>query len=144
MSTWQLLQAPGVAQVVLIYNYVMCLAFMYTAVNPVYLYTPVNLGGIGFSPELIAASTALSGFSQAVWLLLVFPRLHKRWGTGRVLRYCSYGWPIFFASSVVFNTMLRYNLKAGFWATGPLTFIIGSGLAMAFSMLLPWPSFELH
>jgi hypothetical protein len=137
MSTVQLFRYPGVARVVLIYNYVMLLAFTYTAVNPVFQYTPVRLGGIGFSPELIAAVTALSGAAQATWLLLAFPRLHKRVGTGRVLFYCACAWPVFFASSVVFNILLRHRLTAVFWATALPTLIIGSGVAMAFSTFFP-------
>jgi hypothetical protein len=133
MSIWQLFNYPGVARVVLIYNYVMMLAFTFTAVNPVYMYTPIRLGGIGFSPELIAAFTALAGASQAAWLLIVFPRLHKRAGTGRILFYCGCAWPIFFAINVAFNFLLRYNQKAVFWATAPPTLMLGSGVAMAFS-----------
>jgi hypothetical protein len=112
---------------------VMMLAFTFTAVNPVFLYTPIQLGGLGFTPEFIAAFTALAGAAQAAWLLLVFPRLHKRICTGGVLFYCACAWPVFFASSVVFNTMLRHDLKAAFWATAPLTLVLGSGVAMAFS-----------
>jgi hypothetical protein len=133
MSTWQLFSYPGVARVVTIYNYVMMLAFTYTAVNLVFLYTPIHLGGLGFTPELIAASTALAGASQAIWILLVFPRLHKRVGTGKVLFYCACAWPLFFASNVAFNTLLRHRLVPVFWATAPLTLVLGSGVAMAFS-----------
>jgi hypothetical protein len=136
MSTWQLFNCPGVARVVLVYNYVMMLAFTFTAVNPVFQYTSIHRGGIGFTPELIAAFTALAGAAQATWLLLVFPRLHKRVGTGKVLFYCACAWPVFFASSVVFNILLRYHLRAVFWATAPLTLALGSGVAMAFSASL--------
>jgi hypothetical protein len=111
----------------------MLLAFTFTAVNPVYLYTPVRLGGTGFTPELIAAVTAVGGLSQAIWLLLVFPRLHKRVGTGRILFYCACVWPVFFASTVVFNILLRDDLKAAFWTLAPLVLVCGSGVAMAFS-----------
>lgn len=134
MSTWKLLKHPGVARVVLIFNYVMMLAFTYTAVSPVFQYTPISLGGIGFTAELIAAFTALAGASQAAWLLLVFPRLHKRVGTGRILLYCACAWPVFFASSVAFNILRQHHLDAIFWATAPLTLVLGSGVAMAFSM----------
>jgi hypothetical protein len=137
MSTWQLLKSSGVARVVLIYNYVMMLAFTFTAVNPVFMYTPIHLGGIGFSPELIAAFTALVGASQAAWLLLVFPRLHKRVGTGRILFYCACAWPAFFAINVVFNFLLKHHLEKVFWATAPLTLVLGSGIAMSFSKSHP-------
>jgi hypothetical protein len=47
MSTWELLKHPGIPQVLITYNYVMLLAFAFTAAYPVFLYEPVRLGGIG-------------------------------------------------------------------------------------------------
>jgi Na+/melibiose symporter-like transporter len=120
----------------------MMLAYTFTAVNPVFLYTPIAMGGIGFTPELIAATFAFTGAAQAIWILVVFPGLHKRIGTGRVLFYCACVWPIFFASSVVFNIFRRHNLTAVFWATAPLTLMLGSGVAMAFSTF-PLPNIYL-
>ncbi|KAH8712205.1 major facilitator superfamily domain-containing protein [Phaeosphaeriaceae sp. PMI808] len=133
MSTMQLLRYSGITQVIIIYNYVMLLAYTFTAVSPVYLYTPVQLGGTGFTPQQTAAVMSVSGAAQAVWLLLVFPRLHKRVGTGRLLFYCACLWPIFFASNALFNILLRYHHEATFWSVAPPTLVIGSGVAMAFT-----------
>ncbi|KAF2471162.1 MFS general substrate transporter [Lindgomyces ingoldianus] len=133
MSTWELLKYPGVAQVCIIYIYILLLAFAFTAGDPVFLYTPIDMGGIGFPASLIAAALALGGFSQAFWLLFVFPPLHKRIGTGGIFRLCAACWPFFFAVSPICNVFLRHNLKALFWAVGPLVTAVGSGVAMAFT-----------
>lgn len=135
MSTWEVIKHPGVAPVLIISNYVMLLAYTFTAVFPVAQYTPVELGGLGFTPGLIGACTALNGASQAAWLLLVFPNLHKRLGTGRVLFWCAIVWPVLFAVAPVENLVLRYGQTALFWATGPLILSLGAGVAMAFSTL---------
>lgn len=135
MTIWQLLKAPGVARVILIYEYVGLLAFTFTAVNPVFLYTPISLGGIGFSPELIAVTIGFSGASQAIWLLLAFPALHKRIGTGDILRLAAWVWPIFFAINPCFNLLLRHGQKAAFWTIAPPTLALGSGVAMAFTAI---------
>lgn len=132
MTTWQLIKSPGVSRVLLIYNYIAFMAFSFTAVNSVFLYTPVELGGLGFQPELIAATIGLAGASQAVWLLLGFPALHKRVGTGQVLRYAAYSWPIYFAMHSGFNFLLRYGLEIPFWVLAPPALMIFSGVAMAF------------
>lgn len=132
MTVWEIIKSPGVARVILIFQYVGLLAFTFTAVNPVYLYTPIPRGGIGFSPELIAATIAFSGASQAVWLLLVFPALHKRVGTGQILRLAAWIWPIFFAINPCFNLLLRYDYTIAFWTIAPPTLAFGSGVAMAF------------
>lgn len=133
MTTWQLIKFPGVARVVLIYNYVMLLAYTYTAVNPLFLYTSVSRGGIGFPPELIAAAIGLSGAAQAIWLLLVFPPLHKRVGTGQILRFAAWAWPIFFIVNPCFNLLLRHDQKIAFWTIAPPALALGSGVAMAFT-----------
>lgn len=133
MSTWQLLKSPGVARVLGIYNYVMLLAFTFTAVFPVFQYTPIELGGLGFTPGLIAATTGLNGASQAVFLLLIFSKLHKRFGTIGILNICAVAWPIFFATPPIFYLMLRSGLDKLFWSTCAPILVIGSGVAMAFS-----------
>jgi len=133
MSTWELINRPGVMRVLVVYNYVMLMAFTFTAVFPVAQYTPVKLGGLGFTAELIAACTALNGVSQAAWLLIVFPALHKRVGTGYVLYLCASVWPLLFIVGPVYNFLLRHGHTTIFWATGPPLLVLASGVSMAFS-----------
>jgi hypothetical protein len=54
MSTLELLRAPNVGITLYIYAHVMLLAFAYTAISPVFSFTPVHLGGFGFSPLQIS------------------------------------------------------------------------------------------
>jgi hypothetical protein len=132
MSTWQLIKSPGMWRVIIIFNYVGLLAFTYTAVNPLFLHTSVELGGYGFNSQNIACALALAGVSQAVWLLLVFPKLHKRVGTKQILRYAAIGWPLFFAIYPAFHPLLSHRLHVLFWILAPPALVLGSGVAMAF------------
>ncbi|KAG9195351.1 hypothetical protein G6011_00472 [Alternaria panax] len=133
MSTWELISYPGVMRVLAVYNYVMLMAFTFTAVFPVAQYTPIDMGGLGFTPELIAACTALNGVSQAAWVLIVFPMLHKRVGTGGVLWLCASAWPVLFIVGPVYNLLLRYGQTTLFWVTGPPLVALASGVSMAFT-----------
>jgi hypothetical protein len=74
-----------------------------------------------------------TGLSQALWTLLAFPPLQKRYGTGGVLRACTIVWPIFFCMSPLSNFLLRQNLIVLFWTFGPVATVIGTGIAIAFS-----------
>lgn len=94
---------------------------------------PVLLGGLGLPDELIAAVIGFSGASQAAWLLLVFPSLHRRIGTGAILRLAALIWPFFFAMHPLFNALLRNNEKAAFWTLAPPALGLGSSVAMAFT-----------
>jgi hypothetical protein len=133
MSTRELIKYPGVASVLLVYNYVMLLAYTFTAVFPVTQYIPVDLGGFGFSSGQIALCTGLNGVSQAIWLLVAFPILHKRFGTGRLLGLCALAWPLLFAAFPIYSLLLQHGETTIFWATAPPMLALFSGVAMAFS-----------
>jgi hypothetical protein len=137
MTTRQLIKAPGVKEVLIIYNYIFLMAFAYTAANPVFLFTPVNRGGFGFTPEFIALFLAAAGAFQAIWLLIIFPPLHSRIGTGNIIRLCALAWPAFFIVSPICNVLLRYNHPILFWIVAPVSLAVGSGVSMAFSTSFP-------
>ncbi|KAF4634379.1 hypothetical protein G7Y89_g3719 [Cudoniella acicularis] len=134
MKTWELIKTPGVPTVLFLYGHVMLLGMAYTAVVcPVFWFTQPKLGGYGFTPIQISMFLAGIGVSQAFWLLVVFPPLHHRYGTGGILRGCLYVWPIFLASAPLCNIFLRNGWTTAFWITAPILQIGGSGVAMAFT-----------
>ncbi|KAK5136172.1 hypothetical protein LTR08_004009 [Meristemomyces frigidus] len=133
LSTWEVLASPGVPIVLCIFAYTMLLALAFTAVMPVFLYTPVDLGGIGFSDRWIAIFIAVAGGSQSIWMLLPFPPLQRRLGTGNLLRGCAIAWPFMFVTYPLLNELLRHNRNTAFWVIGPLSTVFLSGVSMAFA-----------
>lgn len=136
LSIRDILKAPGVPAVLLVYGHVMLLAFAFTAIVPVVLYTPVELGGIGFNSFEISLYMASQGASQALWLLLAFPALQYRLGTKRVMQICAGVYPFFFAGYIVVNTLLREGSHVAtvfFWIIGSVVAFIGPGVAMNFT-----------
>ncbi|KAK5077067.1 hypothetical protein LTR64_005453 [Lithohypha guttulata] len=137
-TTWSLVKAPGVAPVLYLYSHNMLLAFAYTAIIPVFYYEPISLGGFGFSSRLISLFMALTGAAQATWLLLVFPPLQHRIGTGGVLRLCAYVYPLFFIVSPALNALLRQGSHEGkiiFWVIAPILLCLGVGVSMSFTAI---------
>ena len=132
MSTWNILNHSGVGMVIYILGHASFLGVAYTAVAPVFWFEPVYLGGFGFSPRFISVFLALGGFAQALWLLLAFPPLQKRYGTGGVLRACTIAWPIFFLENPILNILLKHGWKLAFWIIGITSQLVASGVAMAF------------
>ncbi|KAF8199262.1 MFS transporter [Mycena galopus ATCC 62051] len=108
-STWEVIKTPGVAAVLYLTGHMALIALGHTA---------VELGGLGFTPLQISLFLGLSGLSQAVWLF-PFPALQRRYGTGGVLRACSYIWPIFMALNPVANCMLKRGWTTAFWIMMP-------------------------
>ena len=137
MTTWQLLREPGVAYVLFIYSWVSLIALSFTAILPVFWFTSPELGGYGFDERLISVFLMLGGASQAVWLLLAFPPLQHRIGTGGVMRLCATVYPFFFALNPIGNWVMRNHWTTLFWSLGPVVLVIGSGVAMSFSTCSP-------
>lgn len=154
MSVRELVMSPGVPVILLLYSYIMLLAFAYTAgwlrtailslkapklitvpptVVPVFFFTDVALGGYGFTPLQISLFMALMGLSQSIWLLLAFPPLQRRFGTGGVLRGCAVLWPALFFIVAAGNAFLRQGWSLAFWIVEPINMVIGSGVAMSYS-----------
>jgi len=102
-------------------------------VLPVFLFTEPQLGGYGFSPLQISIFLGVAGLSQALWTLIAFPPLHKRFGTGGVLRGCGIAWPIMFLFCPICNMFLRLGWTAVFWTVAPISLILGSGVSLAFT-----------
>lgn len=133
MSTWEVVRSPGVGTVLYIYGHTMILAYAYTAVVPVFYFTQPALGGLGFSPLLISIFMGVGGLSQSIWILLAFPWLQKRFGTGGVLRGCAIAYPFFFVMNPVCNLLLRKNWTVAFWVIAPPSVVLGCGVSMSFS-----------
>ncbi|RYC65184.1 hypothetical protein CHU98_g1067 [Xylaria longipes] len=136
VSTRELLTAPGVGIVLYNYGHAMLLAFSYTAIVPVFWATRIDLGGLGFSPLQISLFMGLTGLSQAIWLLLVFPPLQRRLGTNGVMRLCGGAYPFFLGLMPLLNLVLRGHTSAGntaFWVLAPTLLSLGPGVSMAFT-----------
>lgn len=95
-SIWQLLHEPGVQRVLLNFGWLYLVSSGYTVIMPLWWFTPIPLGGFGFSPLQISVTTAFGGVVQAVWLIVVFPPLQRRRGTNGVMRMCATAYPFFF------------------------------------------------
>ncbi|KAI1480310.1 MFS general substrate transporter [Daldinia eschscholtzii] len=135
-SALDLLRSPGVGVVLYNYGHAMILGFAYTAIVPVFWYTSVEHGGFGFTPLQISLCMGLTGVSQALWLLLAFPPLQRRFGTNGVLRACGIAYPFFIGSMPFLNLILYQGTPASntaFWALVLTMLALGPGVSMAFT-----------
>ena len=140
MSTYAVLTSPGVLPVLYILAHTLGLSLAYTAVSPVFMYTPVRESGFGFSDQQISYFIALAGASQAGWMLIAFPPLQRKLGTARLMRWCVVVWPVFMAAYPVLNEMLRHDLDTLFWIVAPISLVLASGVSMSFGTSLRLPN----
>lgn len=138
LSTWQLLKAPSVGIVLYTYGHIMVLAFAYTAIIPVFWFTPTYLGGYGFTPLQISVLMGVNGAAQSAWLLLAFPPLQKKIGSNGVIRLCAYAYPFFFLACPAGNILLRLDSEVSvklFWIFLPIALAVGCGVSMSFTAI---------
>lgn len=135
LSIMDLVKAPGVSIVLYVYCHVMLLAIAYTTVLPIFLFSPVDLGGFGLLPYQISIVMAINGAAQALWLLVVFAPLQRRFGTNGVIRICAIVYPFFFALSPLGNVLLRHDAVTAFWVVAPTFQAIGCGVSMSFTSI---------
>ncbi|OAA80185.1 Major facilitator superfamily transporter [Akanthomyces lecanii RCEF 1005] len=136
LSMRELLMAPKVAITIWVYTHFMLLAFAVTALMPVFLFTPVNIGGTGFSSSQISAFMAVQGASQAFWLIVAFPILQRRYGTKNLLKMCATAYQFFFAGIILLNALLRIGGKSAMawaWTLGSFLAVTGPGVSMGFT-----------
>lgn len=134
----QLLTSPGVGIVLYVYGHVMLLAFAYTAIAPLFMYTPIGLGGLSFTSPQIAFFLCLNGLAQTIWVLLIFPPLQHRIGTLGVIRMCATAYPVWFLMQPLFNLLLRQEdeiLATIFWVLAPVSICLGCGVCMSFTAM---------
>ncbi|EJU00550.1 MFS general substrate transporter [Dacryopinax primogenitus] len=129
----EILAAPGVIPVIIIYQYALLLGIAFTAVAPIFFYTPIPLGGFGYSPPQISLFLAGCGISQAVWLLVAFPIFQRKWGTGNLLRACAWAWPISFSLFPLLSALIRNGQETLYWTLVPVAVVGPSGVSMAFT-----------
>jgi MFS family permease len=137
-STLELIKSPGVGIVLYNYGHVMLLAFGYTAIVPVFWATSVPLGGLGLTSLQISLFMGLTGLSQAIWVLLIFPPLQHRIGTNGVLRACAIAYPISMAIMPTLNMILRIGTpgsRLAFFIFGPILLFIFPGVSMSFTAI---------
>ena len=138
MTMYQLLNSPGVPVVLYTYAHIMLLAFAYTAIAPLFMFTRVDLGGFDFEPLQISFFMALNGLAQAIWVLIIFPPLQLRIGTNGVIRACAIAYPFWFCIQPIFNSLLRNGdpvLIKVFWIFAPIGMCIGCGVSMSFTAI---------
>jgi hypothetical protein len=50
------------------------------AIQPVYLSTPIHLGGLGLPPSKIGTLLSVQGFLNGIFSIFFFAKIHNRWG----------------------------------------------------------------
>ncbi|WVR06007.1 hypothetical protein IAU60_003035 [Kwoniella sp. DSM 27419] len=92
-----------------VFGWTVTVVFSQQALFPLYLFTPVPIGGQSKTPPQIAEFGAANGLFQGFWLLFVMPRLDRRLGTRRTFNLVAFLFPFFTLLPIVANAFARSN-----------------------------------
>jgi MFS family permease len=106
----------------------------FRAIQPLFLSTPIHLGGLGLPPSTIGYLMSIFGVLNGVFQVLFFARINDRWGPKRVFFWgIASGIPVF-ASFPVINYLARHNgysttvwIAVGFQIVIPIALSVSYG-----------------
>ncbi|WWD17739.1 hypothetical protein CI109_102180 [Kwoniella shandongensis] len=104
---------PRMIKMLAIFGWTVTVVFSQGALFPLYLFTPISLGGQGKAPPKIAQLQAAAGLAQGLWLLIVLPRLDRWLGTKKTFKLVSAGFPIVMVLPIIANALARQNSTVG-------------------------------
>ncbi|WWC66398.1 uncharacterized protein I206_100300 [Kwoniella pini CBS 10737] len=90
-----------------IFGWGVTVVFCVAALFPLYLFTPVAIGGQSMSPPQIASLGAVNGLCQGLWLLFALPRLDRWLGTKKTFILVSSSFPIWLLLPAAANAFAR-------------------------------------
>ena len=73
-------------------------------------------------------------------MLVLFPPLQRRFGTGNVMRIAAVGWPITMVLFPILNEFRRYGYNTAFFAAGTPLIVLSTGVCMSYGGSLPSPN----
>ncbi|KAG9498353.1 hypothetical protein J7337_009158 [Fusarium musae] len=136
-SIRDLVRAPGVGAMLCTFVHVMLIGSAFMAVGSLTLYTG------------IAMYMAVQGAAEAVWLLVLFPPLHRRFGTRGIIFAGVVAFPLFFAGYIVMNAFLRNGSPVAFMSyqavlgamafLGPGVFMVITAVQLGLQEVAPSP-----
>jgi len=105
----------------------------FRAIHPVFLSTPIDMGGLGLSPPSIGKLLSSLGILNGIFQVCFFAKIHDRWGSKRVFiggLVCSL--PMF-ALFPVINLLARHQgYSFAVWAVVGVQIVISVGLNVSF------------
>jgi hypothetical protein len=94
-------------QMLVIFGWTVTVIFCLNALFPLYLFTPVSLGGMDKTPPQIARINASSACFQGLWLLIAMPRLDRWLGTRKLFNIIAAMLPLQMLNPIIANALVR-------------------------------------
>jgi hypothetical protein len=127
---------PQLIKALAIFSWTVTVIFCLNALFPLYLFTPIALGGQDKTPRQIAQVGATSACFQAFWLLQIMPRLDRRLGTRKLFILIASFLPVQMMNPVIANVLARRGQRTASLVIIGVYASAGQFVNMSFSELV--------
>lgn len=104
-----LLSISQIQRILLSYAFLALISVSLDAVLVLFLYTPIHLGGVGFSSDSTGILLSINGLGGAIVQILLFPPLQHRFGTLRLYQLSMFAFPLSIVFLPLANIIARTN-----------------------------------
>ena len=115
------------------YASVSLLDIAFRAIQPVFLSTPIHLGGLGLSPPSIGSLLSIQGILIGLFQVFFFARIHDRWGSKKTFITGITSTILVFLMFPVANTLARtQGYSTAVWTAIGIQIVTGILLGLSY------------
>lgn len=109
----------------------------FRALQPLFLATPIHLGGLGLPPSAIGHVLSTFGVLNGLFLAFFFARIHDRWGSKNVFMVgLSSAIPLFVLFPVISHVATTQGLNTTVWILVGVQVVLSVMLSISFGMIV--------
>ena len=117
----------------------------YRAIQPLFLSTPIHLGGLGLPPSTIGNILSTFGVLNGVFQVLFFARINDRWGSKRVFSLGIASSVPMFASFPIINFLARHHgYSMAVWMAVGFQIVMSAVLCFSYGQYCYLVLFQLY
>jgi len=103
-----------------------------SALQPLFCFTPINDGGLGFSESQIGTAMSIRAVATIAVQVIAFPLLQRRVGTARLYRWLMILWIPTYMGLPFLNILARQGYTTGVWVGLSFTLACSAVANMSF------------
>ncbi|KAF8896545.1 member of major facilitator superfamily multidrug-resistance, DHA1 sub-family [Infundibulicybe gibba] len=108
----------------------------FRAVQPLFMSTPIKLGGLGLPPSTIGNLLSIFGILTGIFQVFFFAKIHDRWGSKTVFTAgMTFAFPMFILFPIISHLAKSQGLSTTVWALVVIQIVISVGLNLSFGAI---------
>ncbi|KAF8896544.1 member of major facilitator superfamily multidrug-resistance, DHA1 sub-family, partial [Infundibulicybe gibba] len=118
------------------YAFLSLVDIAYRAIQPLFLSTPIELGGLGLPPPTIGNLLSIFGILNGIFQVFFFAGIHDRWGSKKVfIAGIASAIPVFILFPIISHLAQSRGLSTTVWTLVILQIVISIPLSLSYGAI---------